>query len=122
MVKHIASHRMVNTDTVSRLTNSLKEEIYPSKYDTKGYEDPKAAGQVDGGNKQVQDVIQALNDFLSPTYTALKFTMHEKLGEYYVQIIDEETKEVIREVPPKKMLDLYAAMAERIGLIINEKI
>jgi len=48
--------------------------------------------------------------------------MHEKLGEYYVQIIDEETKEVIREVPPKKMLDLYAAMAERIGLIINEKI
>jgi|SRR5690606_3459545 len=122
MVKHIASHRMVNTDTVSRLTNSLKEEIYPSKYDTKGYEGPKAAGQVDGGKKQLQDVIQALNDFLSPTYTALKFTMHEKLGEYYVQIIDEETKEVIREVPPKKMLDLYAAMAERIGLIINEKI
>ena len=39
---------------------------------------------------------------MSPTYTALKFTMHEKIGEYYVQIIDEETKEVIREVPPKK--------------------
>ena len=47
--------------------------------------------------------------------------MHEKLGEYYVQIIDEETKEVIPEVPPKKCSIYMRQMVERIGLIINEE-
>lgn len=120
MVEKISSQHPVTTSRTHGITNQLKEDLRHSFDEKTVTQNQKEQKEV--GKEQVQEVVQALNDFLSPTYTALKFTMHDKLGEYYVQVIDEETEEVIREVPPKKMLDLYAAMAERLGIIIDEKI
>ena len=118
MVKHIASQQPVTTSRINGISNQLQEDIQQSFNEN----NQNLKEHDDLSRKQIHEVVQALNDFLSPTFTALKFEMHDKLGEYYVQVINEETKEVIREVPPKKMLDLYAAMAERMGIIIDEKI
>jgi flagellar protein FlaG len=63
-----------------------------------------------------------LNDFLTPTQTSLKFEFHDKLNEYYVTLVDEKTKEVVKEIPSKKMLDFYAAMTEFIGVMMDKKI
>ncbi|MDC3412232.1 flagellar protein FlaG [Aquibacillus sp. 3ASR75-11] len=80
-------------------------------------------GQSDKLDKeQVQGMVKAINDFLEPTKTALKYQFHEKLNEYYVTIINPETKEIIREIPPKKLLDVYASMAELMGFIVDEKV
>ncbi len=73
-------------------------------------------------SEQVNGMTDALNKFLEPTKASLKFEFHEKLEEYYVTLVDSNTKEVIREIPPKKMLDIYAAMAEFMGLIVDKKI
>ena len=59
---------------------------------------------------------------MQPMYTNLKFVLHDKLGEYYVKVVDIETDEVIKEIPPEKMLDMYAQMAEFMGLLIDEKV
>ncbi|WP_186580819.1 flagellar protein FlaG [Aquibacillus kalidii] len=72
--------------------------------------------------KEIEKMIAGLNDFLKPTETALHFEFHEKLDEYYVTIINPQTKEVIKEIPPKKLLDAYASMAEFLGFIVDEKI
>lgn len=71
---------------------------------------------------QLDEVIESMNAFMQPSHTSLKFELHEKLNDYYVTIIDDDTKEVVREVPSKKMLDIYAAMKEFMGLVIDEKI
>jgi len=63
-----------------------------------------------------------MNDFLKPFYTSLKFQLHEKLDEYYVQIIDTQTDEVLKEIPNKKFLDMYASLAEIAGLLIDKKL
>ncbi|WP_257350274.1 flagellar protein FlaG [Pseudalkalibacillus decolorationis] len=39
-----------------------------------------------------------------------------------MQIIDDKTKEVIREIPNKKFLDMYASMAELLGIVVDERI
>jgi flagellar protein FlaG len=72
--------------------------------------------------KDLEEVVQGLNKFLQPSHTQLKFKLHEDLEEYYVQIIDEKTKEVVREIPPKKLLDMYAKMMELVGLVVDKKI
>jgi flagellar protein FlaG len=72
--------------------------------------------------QDVQQLIEGINEFLAPTKTHLNFQLHEKLDTYYVQVIDNETKEIVREIPPKKFLDMYASMAELLGLIVDEKI
>ncbi|MGP4078938.1 flagellar protein FlaG [Pseudalkalibacillus sp. R45] len=72
--------------------------------------------------QDLQEKVESMNDFLVPTHTSLKFELHEKLDRYYVQVIDDKTKEVIREIPNKKFLDMYAAMAELVGIVVDEKI
>ncbi|WP_234028538.1 flagellar protein FlaG [Lentibacillus sp. Marseille-P4043] len=72
--------------------------------------------------EDVKSVLSKLNDFMEPLRTNLKFEYHEKLDEYYVTIVNPKTDEVIKEIPPKKMLDMYAAMAEFMGLLVDEKI
>ncbi|GGH75431.1 hypothetical protein GCM10010978_15290 [Compostibacillus humi] len=72
--------------------------------------------------KHVEDTVNSFNEFMQPMYTNLKFVLHDKLGEYYVKVVDIETDEVIKEIPPEKMLDMYAQMAEFMGLLIDEKV
>lgn len=38
-----------------------------------------------------------------------------------LEVIDLETNEVIKEIPPKKLLDLAAGIREMIGLLLDEK-
>ncbi|MBT2643571.1 flagellar protein FlaG [Bacillus sp. ISL-41] len=72
--------------------------------------------------EKVKEIVDGMNKLMEDSPTALKFEFHEKLNEYYVKIVDEKTKETVREIPPKKMLDYYAAMTEFIGLMVDKKI
>jgi flagellar protein FlaG len=80
------------------------------------------APRQDIPKEKLEEVVKGLNEFLQPSHTSIKFELHDELQEYYVQIIDERTNEVVREIPPKKLLDMYAAMMEFVGLIVDKKI
>lgn len=81
------------------------------------------SGQESNDNieDQVKVRVEAVNEFLVPLNTSIKFVFHEELQEYYVEVINKDTEEVIREIPPKKFLDMYAAMAEFMGLFVDKK-
>lgn len=71
---------------------------------------------------QLEKAVKGINDFIESSNTHIQFKLHEKLNEYYVTIVDDQTNEVVREIPSKKVLDVYAAMTEFIGLIVDKKI
>lgn len=71
---------------------------------------------------KAKKMTASLNDFLETTSTKLRYQFHEKLEKYYVTLVDSETDEVIREVPNKKLMDMYASMLEFIGVLIDKKI
>lgn len=70
----------------------------------------------------IKRMVDGLNSFLKPTFTSIRYEYHEKLDRYYVTVVDKDTEETIKEVPPKKLLDVYASMAELAGLIVDKKI
>ena len=72
--------------------------------------------------EKVKDAIEGINKFLEPSYTSVHFQYHEDLNEYYVTLVDQATNETVREIPPKKMLDIYAAMTEFVGIMVDQKI
>ncbi|QOK25788.1 flagellar protein FlaG [Cytobacillus oceanisediminis] len=72
--------------------------------------------------EQVTEVIESMNKFLQASHTSLKFELHDELNEYYVTLVDDVTQEVIKEIPSKKLLDVYAAMTEFLGLMVDKKI
>ncbi|MEJ8778808.1 flagellar protein FlaG [Pseudogracilibacillus sp. ICA-222130] len=72
--------------------------------------------------EDVQDAVERMNHFIDPFQTNLKFVFHEELNEYYVTVVNPVTEEIIREIPPKKMLDMYAAMTEFVGIVVDEQV
>ncbi|PIC75980.1 flagellar biosynthesis protein FlaG [Sporosarcina sp. P19] len=71
---------------------------------------------------ETKELTDGMNKFLESANVQLRFKFHEQLNEYYVTIVDPDTEEVVREIPPKKLLDIHAAMKDFIGLLIDHKI
>ncbi len=69
----------------------------------------------------LEKVVEGINQTLEITRTHLRFTLHEELEEYYVQVINDQTQEVIKEIPPKKFLDIVAEIWKLAGILVDEK-
>lgn len=117
MLEKVSSHQisLPSRSSDSNLTDTRKENIHI-------HEQPKLKVQSQIDKEQLEDIVTGLNEFLQPSYTSLKFELHDKLNEYYVTVIDDKTQEVVKEIPSKKLLDLYAAMTEFVGLVVDKKI
>lgn len=71
-----------------------------------------------------EDIVKAvdkLNKFLKDDNTSAEYAVHEVFGDVMIKIIDNDTKEVLMEVPPKKILDLVAKMCELAGVLVDRK-
>lgn len=49
------------------------------------------------------------------------FGIHEDTNRVTIKIVDKTTKEVIRELPPEKTLDMIAKVWDLAGILIDEK-
>ena len=72
--------------------------------------------------KDVFKAIEMANISLELPQTMFEFSIHEKTREIMVKVIDEGTGEVIREIPPEKILDMVAKMWEIAGILVDEKV
>ncbi len=117
------------TDTLIQQRPAASEsvKVNPIKMDEKpaSFNQPeqKHSEYVDEKKKdELEKVVNGLNHFLEPSQTSIRFKLHEKLNKYYVVIVNNNTDEVVKEIPAKKLLDTYAAMAERLGILVDRKI
>ncbi|MFY3791550.1 flagellar protein FlaG [Ureibacillus sp. MALMAid1270] len=90
------------TEDVKLINNGMEQEFLP--------------------NKKAEKMINSMNQFLETTNTELRYLFHDKLDKYYVTLVNANTQEVIREIPPKKLMDMYAEMLEFVGIIVDKKI
>ncbi|QUG40795.1 flagellar protein FlaG [Psychrobacillus sp. INOP01] len=72
--------------------------------------------------EKAKKMADSMNNFLETTNTELRFKYHDELETYYVTLINSKTDEVVREIPSKKLLDMYAAMCDFVGLFVDKKI
>jgi len=70
---------------------------------------------------EVIKAIERANEAFRVVNTRFEFSIHEGTKEIMVKIIDEETNEVIREIPPEKILDLIAKIWELAGILVDER-
>lgn len=72
--------------------------------------------------EKLEEAVNSINEFLHTQNKASKFVFHEGLDKYYVQLIDAETDEVIKEIPPERLLNAFYEMKKLAGMIVDEKI
>ena len=76
----------------------------------------------DETKKKVQEAVAKMNEMLEINNNSSKFIYHEDLERYYVTVVDSQTEEVVKEIPPKRLLDAFYEMQKLFGMIVDEKI
>jgi flagellar protein FlaG len=120
--------RLIGTDNPIQPRPAVHEgvKVNPIKVDEKpattNQSEQKTEYFGEKKKEKLDEIVNGLNHFLEPAHTSVRFKLHEKLNEYYVVIVNDNTDEVVKEIPAKKLLDTYAAMAEHIGLLVDRKI
>lgn len=54
--------------------------------------------------------------------TEAKFGIHEDTNRVMIKLVDKDTKEVIKEIPPEKTLDTIAKCMKMAGILVDEKL
>jgi len=112
---------------VSLSPPSIEVRHSPSGISVKaGTENGNISPSLEPSQKQVteQDVqkaVQQANMEFAGMNQKIGFGYEKRLGQLYVQVLDKQTGEVVKEVPPKEFLEHQAAMKELMGLLVDRK-
>lgn len=82
--------------------------------------------ELKGDNVTISDaqVVKAIEHALKAMQgrtTSLEFSIHQKTKLISVKVLDKETGETIREIPPEKSLDFVAKLWQMAGILVDEK-
>ena len=73
----------------------------------------------EANDDQIRQAIKEINK--KAVESEAVFGIHEKTNRVTIKIVDKKTKDVIKEIPAEKTLDLIAKAWEMAGLLVDEK-
>lgn len=117
----------IDSSMFSNQTTNAKSEIVNSpnfsseKEDVVKESENKEENVSFPGEKKLIEAIEKKEKELLGANTSLKFSIHEKTKQVIVKIIDDETKKVVKEIPPEKIIDMIADMCERAGIFVDKR-
>lgn len=78
-------------------------------------QDNAAAQKKEQLKKAVDEINKKANN------SEAVFGIHEGTNRVTIKLVDKDTKEVIKELPPEKTLDMIAKVWEMAGILVDEK-
>lgn len=70
---------------------------------------------------QLKKMIEEMNKKINNSNEVAMFGIHEETNRVMIKIMDKDTKEVIKEFPPEKTLDMIAKLWEMAGILVDER-
>lgn len=71
--------------------------------------------------EQVQKALDNLKRITQPVAQNLQFSVDESTGQTVIRVVDEITKDVIRQIPSQEVLDLAKSLDKLSGLLLSQK-
>ena len=71
--------------------------------------------------EQVKEAVQKINKTMASLSNNLEFSIDEDSDRTIIKVVDQETKEVIRQVPTKETLEIAKALDKVQGLLIKQQ-
>ena len=106
--------------STSSVSNAQKRNI--DKTDKEKKEAQEVEYTKETINGKINRIAEAMDNYVKSIQRDLKIQVHEETGSIMVQVKSQETGKVIREIPPKELLDLAARMEELAGTLFDEKV
>ncbi|MBV7272258.1 flagellar protein FlaG [Clostridiaceae bacterium UIB06] len=71
--------------------------------------------------KDVKKAVDTLNKLFEGTPTHIEYETVGKSKQLAIRIVDNDTKEVIKEIPSKKIVEMIDKFCELAGIMVDEK-
>ena len=121
-VKAEAAHKVEVAEAPQVSENIAKDTMAMNTKETSGegggsqqsFADTQAAQQA-----QIKRAIEEINKKANNSEAV--WGVHEDTNRVTIKLVDKQTKEVIKEFPPDKTLDMIARVWEMAGLMVDEK-
>lgn len=84
-----------------------------------GVKTGKIREEGQASNEQIRKAVDTINK--NAHNEEAVFGIHEATNRVTIKIVDKDTKEVIKEFPPEKTLDMIAKVWEMAGIMVDER-
>jgi flagellar protein FlaG len=71
--------------------------------------------------EDLEEQVEKINTAAQTFNTGLRFRIHEESERVMVEVVDLDENEVIKEIPPEKILNMVAQIQNIIGLFIDTR-
>ena len=85
-----------------------------------GNRDDSQAKQTISENSQIRKAVDEINKKAHNSEAV--FGIHDATNRVTIKIVDKDTKNVLKEYPPEKTLDMIAKVWEMAGLLVDKKL
>lgn len=82
----------------------------------------RGADSQKGPREELTRVTERLNKVVDALDVAVRFEIHDETGRIVVKVVDRETGDVVRQIPPEQMLKISAEMEKLVGLLVDERV
>ena len=72
-------------------------------------------------NNQIRKAVEEINKSATGSQSEAIFGIHDKTNRVTIKIVDKKSREVLKEYPPEKTLDMIAKVWEMAGIMVDEK-
>jgi len=108
-------------NTIAKLSTTEQAVYDSTKNNIKKQETlPKDDKEIKVTREDAENLAEVMNRVSELFNHSLHFKLFEETDRLYVQIIDRETQEVIKQIPPQEMLELSAKIQEMVGIMFDK--
>lgn len=97
-----------------------KDQEIPRQIIDRKAEIPSAREEVP--REEVEKAAEKLNRLMGIIDKRLEFSVHKQSGRVMVKVIDQQTGDVLDEIPPKRILDMLSSFTEMAGIFVDKQI
>ncbi|RJE48775.1 MULTISPECIES: flagellar protein FlaG [unclassified Dehalobacter] len=83
--------------------------------------DNAASAREELPREEVEQTAEKMNRLMGLFNKKLQFEVAEKSDRIVVKIIDQESGEILSEIPPAKVVEMLESVQDSVGLIVDER-
>lgn len=117
--------RPSETETIPRQSKQIRgTENQPPQNESQSagvQQAPERLSNAPLDQRAVEEAVQKVQKTVSALNSALQFQIDKDTDKLVIKIVDTNTKEVIKQIPPQEILEIAKALDKLQGLLVREK-
>ena len=108
------------TERTSPTAKAEKAEVAEKQRQAQQAARAEEAVSADKAQEIAEEVASGLNELVQELHRELRFSVDRESGDTVIKVIDQETDEVVRQIPSEEVVQMRKRLQEAAGVIFQD--